>query len=305
LNNDAQILRAAFSRVQELENDYRDAVPWSAIQEGFTCLGESILFANQVQGIFKPKQMQRGPISIKTTMPKGDAVNIYNDQLTDEGFYQYSLEAGNPHGERNILLWQALEDKAPFIYFHALAPAVYKILYPCFVSKILPEEGYAIVIIGKTMVHDDYDMEFEFADEIESRYLVRETKMRLHQASFREAVLNAYKRRCAVTGLPVSQLLEAAHIIPDALIGDKQSVSNGISLSRLHHKAYDANLIGIDPDYTVHVSKDLIIEDGGPLLKHGILGFEGRKINVPANKALRPNRDYLARRFETYEIRSR
>jgi putative restriction endonuclease len=305
LSDDAPILQVAFGRAQDLENAYEDAVPWAEIHKGITFAGESILLANQVQGIFKPKQMARGPISIKTTIPKGDAVNIYNDQLTDEGYYQYSLEAGDPHGERNVLLWQALEDHAPFIYFHAVAPAVYKILYPCFVNRILVAEGYAVITIGKTIFREANFIEYQVPDEIESRYIVRETKLRLHQASFREAVLNAYHRRCAVTGLPVPKLLEAAHIIPDSLIGDKQTVSNGISLNRLHHKAYDANLIGIDPDYKIHVSKELIIENGGPLLQHGILEFDGRSLTVPRNKNQRPNRDYLARRYEQYEIRNR
>ncbi len=302
MSQDLFILQAAFARVHELEQGYGDAVPWAAIRQGIEFNGESVLLANQVQGIFKPKQMERGPISIKTTIPKGDAVNIYNDQLTDDGYYKYSLETGDPRGERNTLLWQALEDQSPFIYFHAVAPAIYNILYPCFVSKILPDDGYAIITIGKALFESDEGLAFQ-ADEIESRYLVRESKMRLHQASFREAVLSAYQRKCAVTQLPVPKLLEAAHIIPDALIGDKQSVSNGIALSRLHHKAYDSNLIGIDPDYRVHVCDELVIEHGGPLLEYGILQFNGKRLHVPVKKELQPNRDYLARRFETYQIK--
>jgi len=52
-------------------------------------------------------------------------------------------------------------------------------------------------------------------DNIESRYMVGEIKFRLHQDSFREAVLSAYNNKCAITGLPTPKLLEAAHIIPD------------------------------------------------------------------------------------------
>ena len=41
-----------------------------------------------------------------------------------------------------------------------------------------------------------------------------ETKRRLHQSFFREAVLAAYDSTCCVTGLPVTECLVAAHIIP-------------------------------------------------------------------------------------------
>ncbi len=304
MDDDSKILSAAFRQIKALELLYEDSIPWGAIKEGFVYSGDKVLLANQVQGIFKPRIMIRGPMSIKTTIPKGNRENIYNDQLTSGGYYRYSLEEGDPHGERNVLLWQALNDKSPFIYFHAVAPAIYKALWPCFVGKILPNEGYAEITIGKASLENEQIQRYNLPDEIESKYIVRETVVRLHQASFREAVLNAYHQRCAITGLPVPKLLEAAHIIADREVGDMQTVSNGIALSRLHHRAYDTNLIGIDPDYKVHVSQELRIDDGGPLLKSGILDYDGRELIVPKEKKLQPNRDYLARRFETFQLQN-
>lgn len=301
MTTDSDIIFSAFQRIQELELIYYDAIPWKAIQQGIEYSGRKVLLANLAKGIFKPIAMKRGPLSIKTTMPRGNNVNIYDDQMRDEGFYQYSLERGDPYGERNVLLWQALEDNAPFIYFYAVAPAIYKALWPCFVRNIHPELGYAEIIVGSSLPDKTTQSARPIVpSEIESRYMVRETKIRLHQASFREAVLSAYNNKCAITGLPTPKLLEAAHIIPDQLIGDKQTVSNGIALSRLHHKAYDANLIGIDPDYKVHISDELNITNGGPLLKNGILDFNGKSLNIPKHEEMSPNRDYLARRFESY-----
>jgi HNH endonuclease len=84
----------------------------------------------------------------------------------------------------------------------------------------------------------------------ERRYALREIKARLHQASFRDAVLAAYGGRCAVSHLPEPRLLDAAHIIMDT---DEQFgqpiVSNGLPLTKIHHAAFDAHLIGIDPDF--------------------------------------------------------
>ena len=50
----------------------------------------------------------------------------------------------------------------------------------------------------------------------ERRYALREVKARLHQASFRDAVLTAYRGRCAISHLPEPRLLDAAHIVIDA-----------------------------------------------------------------------------------------
>ena len=64
------------------------------------------------------------------------------------------------------------------------------------------------------------------------------------QASFREAIITAYNGRCALSGLPESLLLDAAHIISDKDEGFGQSVvPNGIPLSKIHHAAFDAHLI--------------------------------------------------------------
>ena len=49
----------------------------------------------------------------------------------------------------------------------------------------------------------------------ERRYALRVVKQRLHQTSFREAVIAAYNGRCAVSGLPKRRLLDAAHINSD------------------------------------------------------------------------------------------
>jgi putative restriction endonuclease len=42
-------------------------------------------------------------------------------------------------------------------------------------------------------------------------------------------------------------------------------VSNGIRLSKIHHAAFDAHLIGIDPDYRLHVSGRLLGQNDGPI----------------------------------------
>jgi putative restriction endonuclease len=136
---------------------------------------------------------------------------------------------------------------------------------------------------------------------IERRYALRAVKQRLHQASFREAVITAYEGRCAVSRLPEPLLLDAAHIVEDKheTLG-QPIVSNGIPLSKIHHAAFDAQLIGIDPDYRLHVSKRLLSQNDGPMLD-ALKRLNGATIHVPKRPKDCPDRDRLALRFERFK----
>jgi putative restriction endonuclease len=138
-------------------------------------------------------------------------------------------------------------------------------------------------------------------DALERRYALRAVKQRLHQASFREAVITAYNGRCALSGLPESLLLDAAHIVADKneLFG-QPVVPNGIPLSKIHHAAFDAHLIGIDPNYRLHVSDRLLGQHDGPLLE-ALKRLNGGTIHLPNRTKDRPDRDRLALRFERFK----
>jgi len=127
-------------------------------------------------------------------------------------------------------------------------------------------------------------------------------RTRLHQASFRDAVLAAYRGRCAISHIPEPRLLDAAHIVMDA---DEQLgqliVSNGLPLPKLHHAAFDAHLIGIDPDYRIHVSVRLLEIHDGPFLELGLKGIAGTLIDRARRLEDRPDRDRLALRFEQFK----
>jgi putative restriction endonuclease len=136
---------------------------------------------------------------------------------------------------------------------------------------------------------------------LERRYALRAVKQRLHQASFREAVITAYGGRCALSGLPESLLLDAAHIVADKDERFGQPiVPNGIPLSKIHHAAFDAHLIGIDPDYRLHVSERLLIQHDGPMLE-ALKRLNGEMIHVPTRVKDYPDRDRLALRFECFK----
>jgi hypothetical protein len=64
-------------------------------------------------------------------------------------------------------------------------------------------------------------------------------------------------------------------------------------LTTIHHAAFDAHLIGIDPDYRIHVSDRLLEIHDGPFLELGLKGIAGTLIDRPRRLEDRPDRDRL------------
>ena len=72
--------------------------------------------------------------------------------------------------------------------------------------------------------------------------------------------------------------------------------SNGLSMCKIHHAAFDGNLPGVSPDYTIHMDQDLLHETAGPMLRHGLQEMHGRLLVMPTRRSERPDRDRLAAR---------
>lgn len=307
MNSDRQIIIASFEYIAQLELIYGDAVPASELSKKFVFNGEEIHFRSSAHGIFKPKQMDSNVLSITTTIPGQGSRNIYKDYEGDDGSYHYAFEKEGKGEYRNQYLINSYETTTPLIYFKAVADAVYQCIWPCYIAEVDEKNRFIKVVVGEksNIVGVTSGIVFEKPKEIQAKYYVRESKVRGHQAEFREEVLKAYGRKCAISGLPDDRLLQAAHIIPDAEYTGPQTVRNGIALNYLHHKAYDSFLIGIDADHTVHVSDILQSLKDGPLLEHGILSFDNKKLNLPRNREARPDQDLLNRKFEKYVLKNR
>jgi putative restriction endonuclease len=101
--------------------------------------------------------------------------------------------------------------------------------------------------------------------------------------------------------LPEPLLLDAAHIVSDTDEKFGQPVvPNGIPLSKIHHAAFDAHLIGIDPDYGLHVSERLLGQKDGPMLETLKL-LNGGTIHLPKRLQDQPDKDRLALRFKRFK----
>ncbi len=77
--------------------------------------------------------------------------------------------------------------------------------------------------------------------------IMRAIKARRGQQRFRDALIDAYEGRCAITGCQVLDVLEAAHITP-YLGPETNHVTNGLLLRADLHTLFDTDLIAVDPE---------------------------------------------------------
>lgn len=292
---------AAFEHVRQLseQHSHLDA---SHLSPGFMFDGERIPLINPQRGIFKPRQMQF-LLSIKTVFPRPGARVWYDDQrqihqqiFESDDTVDYAFMGMDPDAADNRWLREAYENQIPVIYFLGVAPGRYQAMIPTFIAGWDRESLKARVAFG----NPDQAAILVPQDTVERRYALRAVKQRLHQASFREAVITAYQGRCAISGLPEQRLLDAAHIISDRdeKLG-QPIVPNGLPLSKIHHAAFDGHLIGIDPDYTLYVSERLLAQNDGPMLE-SLKQLKGQKLHLPTRSQDYPDRDRLAARYERY-----
>jgi putative restriction endonuclease len=303
MSPDLNIINIAFEHIVRLDLIYGSAIPNKALKEGFLFNGERVSLIGP-QGIFKAKQMQDVALSILTPLSRDSRKPFYLDKESDDGFYHYAFEESK--NDRNSYLYASHEKATPFIYFKAVMPAIYQSIWPCFVDSINEKERYFKIIVGNQPKLPLLSgvANYEKPKELEARYYVRESKVRGHQAAFRENILEAYKFKCAITGLSETKLLEAAHIIPDSNELSTQQITNGIALNRLHHRAYDAELLGIDTDYRIHIGTSLSDMKDELLLDKYFLSYNGTQLNLPKNRNEWPDVNYLNRRFEAFTIRN-
>lgn len=302
LDLETRLRAAAFERVQSL-CEVHDHLTAQQLGEGFYVDGQRYPLVNPRRGIFKPAQM-RFLLSVNTVFPKSGNRVWYDDQrevhrqiFDGDEMVDYAFMGENPDSADNRWLREAFENNIPIVYFLGIAPGRYQAILPAFIGGWDAAGRRARMAFGLPGQSALAPPE----TEVERRYALRAVKQRLHQASFREAVIGAYRGRCALSGLPEPMLLDAAHIIEDRdeRLG-QPIVRNGIPLSKIHHAAFDAHLIGIDPDYRLHVSERLLTQNDGPMLE-AIKGLDGGLLRLPKRSQDCPDRDRLALRFERFK----
>lgn len=113
--------------------------------------------------------------------------------------------------------------------------------------------------------------------------------------------MSAYENHCAVCRLKRVELVEAAHIVPDSL-GGPPVVTNGMAMCKLHHAAFDRNVLGVRPDLTVAIREDVLEEVDGPMLTHGLKDFHNQRLlHVPRRPLDKPGSEFLEQRWVQFQ----
>ena len=220
----------------------------------------------------------------------------YEDALGPDGFLRYKYQ-GNPQHYTNRGLREAHTLEVPLIWFFGVQQGLYLPFYPVWIVADEPEQSQVAVALdeSQTKLADHASL-----TPLERRYSERISRQRLHQPVFRQRVIRAYDTSCAMCRLRHASLLDAAHIIPDSDDRGLPAVSNGLSLCKIHHAAYDANILGIRPDLRIQVRTDILQEVDGPMLKHGLQEMNGLTLTLPRRRADRPNSEALEQRYEAF-----
>ena len=123
----------------------------------------------------------------------------------------------------------------------------------------------------------------------------------MQQRIFRQALLKAYGGRCALSGVGFSsEMLDAAHIIPWSQCSPdlKMNPRNGVLMLCCYHRLFDIGILSIDVEYRVIFSN----RTGLRLVKADqalVSALHGRKISLPKDKALWPDKSLIRQRNES------
>jgi putative restriction endonuclease len=306
---DQAIRAAAFAFLDAHRSRYGDAVPWSTLQQGFTFDGRRVPLIAQ-QGIFKPAVLDL-PLSIRTTAPEEGKPLPYEDGMGPDGLLRYRYRGTDPGHYQNVWLRSAMQKHAALVYLFGIIEGQYLPVYPVYIVGDEPRElAFRVAVDDRRLALRAVPAaantlaEPSIADaresELQRNYATRVTMQRLHQETFRQRVLRAYREQCAICRLKHTELLDAAHILPDGHARGEPIVANGLALCRLHHAAFDRYVIGIRPDLVIEVRSDVLQEKDGPMLRYGLQAISGQRLLVPRAAHQQPREEFLEERYALF-----
>lgn len=114
------------------------------------------------------------------------------------------------------------------------------------------------------------------------------------QKAFRDALIDAYSGRCAITGCAVLDVLEAAHIVPYRGPATNR-VDNGLLLRADIHTLFDCGLLSVDP-----LKYMVVIADS--LTGTAYSRLAGRRLRIPAEPECQPSADTLKQHLESSKV---
>lgn len=295
---DQSVRIKAFDFLAEQVRLRGSVLPHSVLIQGFKFNDQRVPLLGP-QGIFKPAVMRDMPLSITTAPRVPGKRPPYADEISDEGWIYYRYRGTDVNHRDNVGLRRAMYERVPLVYLHGVMKGHYFPAWPAYVVQDDPDRLTFTVAIDEEEALISSAAPAEIV-EARREYVTRLVQRRVHQAGFRQRVIAAYQRMCAICRLRHEELLDAAHILPDGHPAGEPIVPNGMALCKLHHSAFDQNIIGVRPDLVIEVNRAVLEEVDGPMLVHGLQGFHDATLIVPRRREWRPRREFLEERYELF-----
>jgi putative restriction endonuclease len=296
---DSRVRLAAFEFLAAQTALRGEVLPREILAQGFDLEGARVPLVGP-QGIFKPALLPEMPLTITTVPEVAGRTRPYADSMGSDGLLRYSYRGTDPLHRDNVGLRTAMQRRVPLAYFFGVVKGEYMPVWPVYIVGDDPARLEFSVAVDEPSAIGGEQPQIGITAEARRAYLTIVARRRLHQQTFRQRVLRAYRERCAVCRLRRHELLEAAHILPDVHPLGEPVVPNGVALCSFHHAAFDRNVLGIRSDLIVELRLDILRETDGPMLIHGLQGFQGRVIEVPREGHLQPNPVWLAERYQIF-----
>jgi putative restriction endonuclease len=267
--------------------------------EAFSWAGSTIRLIAPQQGIWTPSGFGAA-LSIVTAAVRPNERPPYEDEIGPDNYPRYKWRGSDPQHHDNRMLRRAMEEQKPLIWFVGIVPGVFRPYCPVWLADEEPAQQQFVVALDPTML-DAWDKELVLASPFNParRYAKVLVDRRLHQRAFRDRVLLAYSSQCALCRLRHVPLLDAAHIKRDS-DGGEPVVTNGLAMCVLHHRAFDADVLAVRPDYKVEVRSDVLAEIDGPTLQYALQGLHGDLITLPRRRIEHPDPILLEERYERF-----
>jgi len=288
---------AAFRFVEELADRFGDVLPWAPLRDGFDHDGRRITLLGQ-RGIWKPRALDL-PLSIRTS-----PTNPYGDEASDDGFLHYRYFGDDPNHPDNSGLRECFRRGLPLVYFAGVEEGWYAPIWPL---VLVNDDPGSLTVVGacEDATALSPAATADASAQARRRYVTRLALVRLHQAGFRQRVLTAYSHSCTVCRLRHPELLDAAHIVSDRTeVGGEPLVTNGLAMCKIHHAAFDRNILGVRPDHVIEIRTDVLAEHDGPMLRHGLQDVHGTEITVPRRHSDHPDPARLDARYQEFRAAS-
>ena len=298
-DEDDELRAAAFAFLDDLTSRTGGFVTRQDLRQ-FTFRGRRVSLEQHMKGI-KTVAGFPAALSILTTYRERPEDRPYEDDIGRDGYPRYKWQGTDPQASDNVALRVAMELRKPLAWFVGVAPGLYEAVFPIWLVSEEPNEHQFVVALDEAMEAAwQGEVLLTGPDQVRRReYALSVVRRRIHQPDFRRRVLAAYGRQCAVCRLRHSELLDAAHIKEDA-DGGEPVIPNGIAMCAIHHRAFDALVVGVTPTYLVEVRRDVLAERDGPTLQHALQGIHGTTLALPRRERHQPDVALLGERYERF-----